>query len=50
MRLASATSEFQGIDHDLLVNVLRILEGEGKAALLEAENGNVTGVKFLAPP
>jgi hypothetical protein len=29
---------------------LKILESEGKAALLEAENGDVTGVKFLAPP
>jgi hypothetical protein len=29
---------------------LKILESEGKAALLKAENGDVTGVKFLAPP
>lgn len=36
------------MDHDLLVKVIKILESEGKAALLEAENGDITGVKFLA--
>jgi hypothetical protein len=39
----------QGIDSDLLLKVLRVLENEGKAVLLEADDGTVTGVKFVAP-
>jgi hypothetical protein len=31
------TTEFQGMDSDLLVKVLRILESQGKATLLEVE-------------
>jgi len=46
--LSSFPPEFQGIDQDVLVKVLKLLESEGKAALLAADNGEVTGVKFLS--
>ena len=46
--LSSFPPEFQGIDQDVLVKVLKILESDGKAALLAADNGEVTGVKFLS--
>mmetsp|Transcript_20186 Transcript_20186/g.31560 ORF Transcript_20186/g.31560 Transcript_20186/m.31560 type:complete len:184 (-) Transcript_20186:176-727(-) len=45
---ATVGSEFHGMDSELLLKTLKVMEKMGRAVLFDAEGGDASGVKFLA--